>query len=152
MMQVMLLGLAFVGTHFLFSSTSLRASLVGRLGTNGFLGLYSLIAAVLLGAFVYSYTEADRALYWWYPDPLLYGITKVLMWFAVVLAAGAFMAPNPSQTGMEDKVDEGPQGVLRITRHPLMWGIGLWGIAHTIANGDMARETHGQRVHRGVQQ
>lgn len=29
-------------------------------------------------------------------------------------------------------------GVLRITRHPLMWGIALWALLHLVANGDLA--------------
>jgi uncharacterized membrane protein len=28
--------------------------------------------------------------------------------------------------------------MLRITRHPMMWGIGLWAILHMAANGDLA--------------
>ena len=32
----------------------------------------------------------------------------------------------------------GPRGVLRITRNPVMWGIGLWAVAHMVPNGDWA--------------
>jgi uncharacterized membrane protein len=28
--------------------------------------------------------------------------------------------------------------VLRITRHPVMWGVGLWAAVHIVANGDLA--------------
>lgn len=30
------------------------------------------------------------------------------------------------------------RGVLRITRNPGLWGIGLWGAAHLVPNGDAA--------------
>jgi uncharacterized membrane protein len=26
----------------------------------------------------------------------------------------------------------------RIVRHPMLWGIGLWGVAHLLSNGDLA--------------
>jgi uncharacterized membrane protein len=29
-------------------------------------------------------------------------------------------------------------GILRITRHPFLWGLTLWALAHMIANGDLA--------------
>jgi uncharacterized membrane protein len=29
-------------------------------------------------------------------------------------------------------------GMLRITRHPVMWAIGLWALSHLLANGDLA--------------
>jgi uncharacterized membrane protein len=32
----------------------------------------------------------------------------------------------------------GPRGVLRITRNPVMWAIGLWALAHMVPNGDWA--------------
>ena len=39
---------AFVGLHFMMSHP-LRAGLVGRLGENGFLGVYSLVSFATLG-------------------------------------------------------------------------------------------------------
>jgi uncharacterized membrane protein len=30
------------------------------------------------------------------------------------------------------------RGIVRITRHPFMWGVGLWAGAHILANGDLA--------------
>lgn len=137
MLQVAILGLAFVGSHFVLSLADVRGPLVKRLGENGFLGSYSLVSAVLLVLLVMSYGEVSRAIYWWYPDPGHYTITMIIMWFAVVLLVGAFMAPNPSSVGAGEKAKDGPRGMLRITRHPLMWGIGLWGLAHILSNGDV---------------
>jgi uncharacterized membrane protein len=36
------------------------------------------------------------------------------------------------------KSDEPARGIIRVTRHPLMWGITLWGAAHLLARGDLA--------------
>jgi predicted DCC family thiol-disulfide oxidoreductase YuxK len=40
-------------------------------------------------------------------------------------------------TGVLDRL-EPARGVLRITRHPVMWGVGLWAAVHLVANGDLA--------------
>ena len=41
--------------------------------------------------------------------------------------------------GMESKLDPAmARGMLRITRHPFLWGVGLWAVTHLIANGDVA--------------
>jgi len=141
MSQVMILGFLFVGTHFWLSSAPVRTPLVTRFGENGFLGIYSLVSVVTLVLLILAYSEASRMLYWWYPDPAQYAVAKVIMWFAVVMIAGSFLAPNPSSVGMGDKAKEGPRGMLRITRHPLLWGIGLWGLAHIGANGDVVSVT-----------
>jgi len=138
MLTVALLGLAFVGSHFFMSLAEVREPLVQRIGEGPFLGLYSLVSLVLLVLMAMAYGEADRSVYWWYPDPVHYLIAMVVMWFATVLVAGSFMAPNPSSVGMGDKAKEGPQGMLRITRHPLLWGFGLWAFAHVLANGDVS--------------
>lgn len=59
---------------------------------------------------------------------------------ALILVAGGVLVPNPSATGMENALDrpEPARGALRITRHPMMWGVGLWAAVHLVANGDLA--------------
>ena len=48
--------------------------------------------------------------------------------------------PNPTAVGAPDLLGrtESVQGIFRITRHPFMWGVGLWAAAHIVANGDLA--------------
>ena len=137
MLSVAFLGLAFVTSHFILSMAEIREPLVKRLGESGFLGLYSVVAAVLIVLLVIAYSEADRHAYVWYPDPLHYQIAMAVMWVAVVFVIGSFMAPNPSSVGMGEKAKEGPRGMLRVTRHPLLLGFGLWALAHVLANGDV---------------
>jgi len=31
-----------------------------------------------------------------------------------------------------------PRGILRVTRHPILWGIALWAAVHLISRGDTA--------------
>src|SRR5262249_34361495 len=46
----------------------------------------------------------------------------------------------PTAVGMERsaRADDPAPGILRVTRHPVMWAIGLWATSHLIANGDLS--------------
>jgi uncharacterized membrane protein len=57
----------------------------------------------------------------------------------VLIACGALIR-NPSAVRQERAVrymDE-PRGILRVTRHPILWGIALWAAVHLISRGDTA--------------
>jgi len=41
------------------------------------------------------------------------------------------------RNGAIGRADDPAPGILRVTRHPVMWAIGLWAISHVIANGDL---------------
>ncbi|MEN9808105.1 MAG: hypothetical protein RL756_2625 [Pseudomonadota bacterium] len=142
MLAMTIAGLLFLLTHLGVSSTPLRAVLVRRLGEGGYLGAYSLVAAVTLGLMIWMYANLPRLPYLWLPSPTLYLVPKVIMGLAFVLIGGSFLARNPSAVGMAGTLDapDAPTrlayGVNRITRHPLQWGIALWAGSHLVANGD----------------
>ena len=126
-------------THFGLSSTPLRAQLAGAVGEQGFQGIYSLIALAALGYCIWLYSDLPRLEYFWYPNPDLYWVPKVLMPLAAILAFGGFLVKNPTQVGMEKVLAAEAfesTGLLRVTRHPFMWGVVLWGLSHLIVNGD----------------
>ena len=54
---------------------------------------------------------------------------------ALLLLACGVMQPNPTAIGGGGGE---ARGMLRVTRHPVMWGIGLWALVHLAANGDLA--------------
>lgn len=124
---------AFLLTHFV-SSTPLRGMLVKALGEWPYRGLYSLVALVTLGWMIWAYGNAPRELLWngprWLP--------VVVMPFAFVLIACGYWR-NPTMVGADKllKSDDPARGMIRITRHPIMWGIMLWAGAHVIARGDV---------------
>jgi uncharacterized membrane protein len=134
-------GLLFLGTHFGLSSTSLRRTLVARLGERGFLAIFSLFALVTLSYLIWLYGELPRYDYFWLPSPELYLVPKIVMPIALILAVGGFMVPNPTNVGAEKLLTQPAEGdiargVTRITRHPFQWGVVLWASSHLIANGD----------------
>jgi uncharacterized membrane protein len=54
----------------------------------------------------------------------------------VLIACGYFR--NPTMVGADRllKSDDPARGMIRITRHPIMWGLMLWAGAHLLARGD----------------
>ena len=57
---------------------------------------------------------------------------------AFVLVVLGLRTPNPTAVGMEGLAARSPEGIVRVTRHPLLIGIGLWALVHLVANGDVA--------------
>jgi len=124
---------AFILTHFV-SSTPLRARIAASIGERGYLGAYSLVALAALGWMIYAYGRAPVEPLW----PGLRLVPVVVMPFAFVFIVAGLTAKNPTAVGQQKLLDaEDPaRGILRVTRHPLMWGILLWAGAHVLARGD----------------
>jgi len=134
---------AFVGGHILFAGTPLRGMLVELVGGEGrSRGVFSLFSVVTLVWVVTAYAAAPYVMVW--PDAhWLRGIPVVVMPFACILLVAGLSTPNPTAVGGERaaELSEPVSGILRITRHPFLWGIALWAIAHALANGDAASLT-----------
>ena len=124
---------AFLLTH-LASGTPARAKLVAALGEWPFRGLYSTVAVLTLGWAIWSYAHVPAQEFLWTP---LRDLPVAVMPFAFILAVGG-LARNPTAVGAERllKSDEPARGMIRITRHPFMWGVMLWAGAHILANAD----------------
>jgi uncharacterized membrane protein len=138
MTNLLLAVLCFVGSHFLVSSTRLRAMLVGALGERLYLGFYSLAAIWLLIWAGFAYGRAPEVELWGHL-PGLDALPLVVMPLALLLLVAGYTGRNPTAV-MQAPVGPGwkAKGVLAITRHPLLWAIGLWAISHLAANGDLA--------------
>lgn len=119
---IVTLGTAlFLGVHLVSMMPTWRKALIGRLGEGPYKAGYSLLAlAGLIGAIV-AYRFTPHVPLWSSPEPLR-AVTAILMLAAVLLFAGA----------------KGVPWFRRIVRHPMLWGIGLLGVAHLLANGEAA--------------
>ena len=138
LISLVIAGIAFCGSHVLLSSTGLRGSLRDQLGERGFLAVYSLTALVTFAWFLMAYAHAPTILLW--PRQMWMALVPiVVMPLATVLLVAGYTTPNPTAVGMERaaRADDPAPGILRVTRHPVMWAIGLWAISHMIANGDL---------------
>ena len=132
-------GLAFCGSHVALSSTAWRGALRDQLGERGFLVIYSLVAAATLAWFIDAYAEAPTIVLWT-PRRWTALVPVMVMPFAAILLVAGYSTRNPTAVGMERSAaaDDPAPGILRVTRHPILWAIGLWGLSHTVANGDLA--------------
>jgi uncharacterized membrane protein len=114
----------------------MRDALVARFGENTFRGLYSAIALALLLWVALAYREAP-IIDVWYPPVGLMHLSLLIMPLATILLVAGLTTSNPSAIGGQSDIN-GPVGILKITRHPVMWAVALWGSAHLLANGDAA--------------
>ena len=135
-MTLLLLALAaFVGTHFLLSHP-LRAPLVGALGEKGFSGVYSLVAALTLGAAIWAWRKTPVDVLWTAPQ-VIWWLAIPLMIFAMILFVGSMTSPNPALMGAGKTAGGQPRGVQTITRHPMMWAFAIWALVHAAVSGDV---------------
>ncbi len=131
-------GVVFLGIHLLVSGTKLRDVIVAKIGENLYVGLFALSA---LGAIVWlciaynhAYASGDnRALY-----DLGQGFRNCaipVVAFAFALAVPGVLMSNPTSARQETA---NVRGVLRITRHPFLWGTAIWAGYHVLASGMLA--------------
>lgn len=135
----------FVLLHVGVSATGLRGALVGRIGEGPYRGLFSLASLALLLWLMHGYAlmRADpfdplnETL--WLPPDWLRGPAMGLVSLGLVLGAAGVLTPGPTFAGFEKRalaLAEPARGVLRITRHPFLWGAALWAAGHLMVNGE----------------
>src|SRR5438445_1899125 len=137
--SLIIAGLAFHGSHIVLSSTRLRGTLRDQLGERGYLALYSVVALATLAWFVTAYIHAPTLVLLPVPPRMVY-VPLIVMPFACILLIAGFSTPNPTAVGMEGVAgdDDPAPGIMRVTRHPIMWAVGLWALSHLAVNGDLA--------------
>jgi uncharacterized membrane protein len=130
----------FIGLHLLIAGTRLRDAIVGAIGEGPYMGLFSLASAGGIVWLVISYNMAFAAgsevLWDFGPGVSHLGIIVVAV--AFLLAVSGLLTPNPTAVGQQAAAAQEPTGILRITRHPFLWGVALWAAFHVAANGDVA--------------
>lgn len=137
MTALILAALLWVGLHVGIAGSRVRASLVARLGEGGFRATFSLGSAIAITLLVLAWRGAPTEPLWAVP-PTLGWVLVLLMLPAFILFAGSLMARNPTSVGQNAALSAEPRGVLRITRHPMLWSFALWGGVHVVGNGDLA--------------
>lgn len=121
-MTIMVVGmLLFFGVHLVPSMVKLRRTLVNVLGEDPYKGFYSVIALTGFILIIYGKSVSPfRSL--WQPPTWGVHVAALIMVFSFIFLAASNMKTN----------------IRRITRHPMLWGVTFWSIAHLLANGDQA--------------
>lgn len=124
---------AFVGTHLLMSHTW-RAGMVRQFGQGGFLVIYSLVSIVAFSAAVIAFGKAPATPQLWdgqsvVPWTLASLLTLVASALFLASIAGNPALPGTDVSGLSTRI---PNGVFKVTRHPMMSAFTLWGLAHIL--------------------
>ncbi|HXY98982.1 MAG TPA: NnrU family protein [Stellaceae bacterium] len=137
MPSLILAALFFIGIHLGIAGTRLRDRAIAALGRRGYGAAFSLASVAGLAWLILAYNRAPYLaswgmLVWWKP------VAVALMLPATLLAVIGLASPNPTAVAQEARLAEPPTGILRVTRHPFLTGVGLWALVHLIGNGDLA--------------
>jgi len=127
----------FLIAHIIPALPAIRRTLQARLGECGFIGAYSLLSLLL---FAWLIREALNAPYipLWFAGPWSFWLAILLVPLALFLLGMGALAPNPLSIAFVTRpYDPAAPGSVAITRHPILWGLGLWGLAHVPANGHL---------------
>ncbi len=130
----------FVLLHLLVSGTALRGAIVTMIGESPFMGLFSLasVAGLVWLGWAYGQARGEGPVYWDL-GPGAKHTAVALMLLAMLLIVPGLITPNPTSVKQEGALDKpnAVQGMLRITRHPFLWGVAIWAAGHLLANGDL---------------
>ena len=137
MTSLTLAALAFITIHLGVSGTTMRDTLVARIGLRAYMIVFSVASVAAIAWLVAAYNTAAYVplwgqLQWWKP------VAITLMLPAFLLVVIGLTTPNPTAVAQEGLVDRAPVGIVRITRHPFLMGTALWAAIHLVGNGDEA--------------
>lgn len=129
----------FVLLHLLVSGTSLRGALVKVMGEGAYMGLFSLasVGGIVWLSMAYGDARGSGEIHWDAGAGARHAAI-LLMLISLLLVVPGLTTPNPTSVKQEGALNrpDAVKGMLRITRHPFLWGVAIWGLAHLLANGD----------------
>jgi len=138
MIELTLAALVFVGSHIWLSHGAVRRGLVGKLGLWPHRLVYSLISMAAMAWLVMAYRAAPVQVLF-DPGIRFQHMPLSMMIVACILIVGGYTIANPSAVVLEDIKSQGPlAGILKITRAPVMWGVGIFAFSHMLANPETA--------------
>ena len=128
----------FIAFHLIPAIGPVRRFLLRAMGLRMYVGLYSAVSVGLLILVSVAYANADSDILWpqW---PWTRWVPVLTMPFVSLLLVSTLSEPNPFSVGVKaDRFDANHPGIVSVTRHPLIWALGLWAVAHLAPNGDTA--------------
>ncbi|MDY0873211.1 NnrU family protein [Dongia rigui] len=125
-------------SHGISASPRLRQMLRHHLGRRCYGALYGTLSLII---FYWLIQSAGRAPYveLWGTAPWQYLVPHIAMPIACLLLACGIGVVNPfSLGGTAGPFSPRAPGIAGVTRHPLLWAVILWAMAHLFPNGDVA--------------
>lgn len=129
---------AWISIHLFISGGCLRNEIVSLVGETAFQILFSALSAGCLIGLCMAYAGAmppDQSL-----APLAIGAFAIVQMLSAFLIVGGLTTRSPTAVRGESLVGNPDvvRGILRITRHPFLWGIVLWAFSYPLIRRDVA--------------
>jgi uncharacterized membrane protein len=102
--------------------------------------VFSFMSVLFFGWIWVAYRTAPVEVYFWVTPLWIRWLSAVILLTAILLAIGAATGrPRVLLTAETALMEPDPvRGVLRITRHPMLWAVVIWGFVHMANNADPA--------------
>ena len=128
----------FLATHIVLAENPARKALVRMLGERAFAWSYGVIAVLQL-IWIGQAVEAAPVVRYWDPPGWAAAIPLLVMPLALLLLVCGFTQANPTATLAAGRLAQREvKGILAVTRNPVMWGLGLWSLAHVAVVAEVA--------------
>lgn len=134
MLPLVLAALLWVFLHLGVAGTGLRGAIVARIGERGFQAGFSIASFAAIALLILAWRGAAPVLLWIAPSWLRW-LAVAAMLPAFMLFAGSLTVRNPTMTG---GAGAGVRGMLRLTRHPMLWSFALWALVHAAVSGTLS--------------
>ena len=128
----------FLATHIVLAENPARAFLVRALGERPFAWGYGVVAVLQL-LWIGQAVEGSPVVRYWEPPGWTAAVPLLVMPLALLLLVCGFTQNNPTATLASGRLARREViGILAVTRNPVMWGLGLWSLAHLAAAAEIA--------------
>lgn len=137
--SLILAALVWIGVHIGVAGTRLRGATVRAIGEGPFRGAFVVASFAIIYWLVSSYHYAGEVQGLWVSPHWLRITCMLMMLPALVLFVGSVTVRNPtSVAGAKALADEQPaHGILRVTRHPMLWSFAIWAGVHLLMVGTL---------------
>jgi uncharacterized membrane protein len=129
----------FLGIHLGIAGTRVRDAIVARIGEKMFRAVFAVLSIAGLVWLIRAYSRAPQVPVWDSPPWAQYVAIALAAVGAMFVVIG-LLTPTPTTVNRGRLLDSPDvvRGMVRITRHPFLWGVALWALGHLLVNGDAA--------------
>lgn len=128
----------FLATHIVLAENPVRGMLVRALGQRPFAWAYGIVAILQL-IWIGQAVEVAPVVRYWEPPAWTAVVPLLVMPLALLFLVCGFTQNNPTASLASGRLARREvTGILAITRHPVMWGLGLWSLAHLAVVAEVA--------------
>ena len=137
--SLVIAAIVWTAVHLGIAGTPLRAYLVRAIGPAAFRISFSIASFAIILWLVTSYSRAGPVQALWAAPHWLIVVCMLLMLPAVLLFVSSVSVPNPTMVagGRALRAENPARGILRVTRHPMLWSFALWAVVHTLMTGTL---------------